>query len=145
MSCYTSLKRTKIGPKSIKSIFIGYASNSKAYRFWIWKIINIAFVTISAELFENKTIKDANSINIDKGLFNSIFKDLGTNKLQNTNLGKDDPTNNIFHHHSETSEPDRRQSKRKRLENNFGPGMITYDVGNIKVSRKPCFNLPDAS
>ena len=42
----TDPKRTKLGPRAIKSVFVGYAENSKAYRlldlddFWIWTLMS---------------------------------------------------------------------------------------------------------
>ena len=53
------LKQVKIGPKTLDCIFIGYANNSKAYRFLVYKleILDIHSNTIiesdNAEFFED--------------------------------------------------------------------------------------------
>ena len=51
-------KRTKLGPKAIKSVFVGYAVNSKAYR-----LLDLSSNTIvesrDVEFIENKFINDS--------------------------------------------------------------------------------------
>ena len=46
-------KRTKLGPKALKSIFLGYAVNSNAYRFWDVDS-NVIIESTHAEFFETK-------------------------------------------------------------------------------------------
>jgi hypothetical protein len=51
-------KRTKLGPRAIKSVFVGYAVNSKAYR-----LLDLSSNTIvesrDVEFIENKFINDS--------------------------------------------------------------------------------------
>jgi hypothetical protein len=51
-------KRTKLGPRSIKSVFVGYVMNSKAYR-----LLDLSSNTIvesrEVEFIENKFINDS--------------------------------------------------------------------------------------
>ena len=51
-------KRTKFGPRAIKSVFVGYAVNSKAYR-----LLDLSSNTIigsrDVEFIENKFINDS--------------------------------------------------------------------------------------
>jgi hypothetical protein len=51
-------KRTKLGPRAIKSVFVGYAVNSKAYR-----LLDLSSNTIvesrDVEFIENKLISDS--------------------------------------------------------------------------------------
>ena len=51
-------KRTKLGPRAMKSVFIGYAENSKAYR-----LLNLSSNTVvesrDVEFIEDKLIKDS--------------------------------------------------------------------------------------
>ena len=53
-------KRTKLGPRWIKSAFVGYASNSKAYRLLDLEY-NIIVESRDVELFENLTSKGKSS------------------------------------------------------------------------------------
>ena len=52
-------KRVKIGPKTINCVFIGYATNNKAYRFLVHKLenpdihVNTVIKSDNAKFFEN--------------------------------------------------------------------------------------------
>jgi hypothetical protein len=51
-------KRTKLGPRAIKSVFIGYAVNSKAYRL-LDLSSNIIVESRDVKFIENKFISDS--------------------------------------------------------------------------------------
>ena len=50
-------KRTKLGPRRIRNIFVGYAQNSKAYRFLDLQS-NMIVESRDSEFFEDKFSKD---------------------------------------------------------------------------------------
>jgi len=52
-------QRTKLGPKGLKSVFVGYAQNSKAYRLLDLKT-NVIVESIHVEFIKNKFISDSN-------------------------------------------------------------------------------------
>jgi hypothetical protein len=68
-----SKKRNKIGSKAIKAVFIGYAHNSTAYRFLCLKT-NSVLEADTAEFLEHLTIKDANSLELEKELQSDLNK-----------------------------------------------------------------------
>jgi len=52
-------QRTKLGPRGLKSVFVGYAQNSKAYRLLDLET-NVIVKSIHVEFIENKFISDSN-------------------------------------------------------------------------------------
>ena len=54
---YTNHKRTKLRPRAIKGIFIGYAQNFKAHRI-LDSVFNIVVESREVEFIENKFIND---------------------------------------------------------------------------------------
>jgi VanZ family protein len=52
-------QRTKLGPRGLKSVFVGYAQNSKAYRLLDLET-NVIVKSIHVEFIENKFINDSN-------------------------------------------------------------------------------------
>ena len=54
-------KRTKLGPRGIKSVFVGYAENSKAYRL-LDLSSNVIVESRDVEFIENKFNSDSNSV-----------------------------------------------------------------------------------
>lgn len=58
-------KRTKLGPRALKSVFIGYAENSKAYRL-LDISSNVIVESRDVEFFEDKFLKDSTvSVNVN--------------------------------------------------------------------------------
>jgi VanZ family protein len=52
-------QRTKLGPRGLKSVFVGYAQNSKAYRLLDLET-NVIVKSIHVEFIKNKFISDSN-------------------------------------------------------------------------------------
>uniref|UniRef100_A0A2N9F059 CCHC-type domain-containing protein n=1 Tax=Fagus sylvatica TaxID=28930 RepID=A0A2N9F059_FAGSY len=104
-------KRTKLGPRAIKSVFVGYAVNSKAYR-----LLDLSSNTIvesrDVEFIENKFINDSQIEPKQTQEFDSLVNDsLSGNKR------------------IEPSSPsEQRRSQRVRKEKDFGPDFISYQV-----------------
>ena len=101
-------KRTKLGLKTIDCVFIGYASNSSAYRFLVIKskvpdINNIIMESIDVEFFEE--------IFPFKERHNEIIK-----------IKIDDSLLRTQHEQRDDVEP--RRSKRARTSTSFGPDFI---------------------
>jgi hypothetical protein len=104
-------KRTKLGPRAIKSVFVGNAVNSKAYR-----LLDLSSNTIvesrDVELIKNKFINDSQ---------------IEPNQTQES----DSLVNNSLSGNKriEPSSPnEQRRSQRVRKENDFGPDFISYQV-----------------
>uniref|UniRef100_A0A2N9HIK6 Uncharacterized protein n=1 Tax=Fagus sylvatica TaxID=28930 RepID=A0A2N9HIK6_FAGSY len=104
-------KRTKLGPRAIKSVFVGYAVNSKAYR-----LLDLSSNTIvesrDVEFIENKFINDSQIEPKQTQESDSLVNDsLSGNKR------------------IEPSSPnEQRRSQRVRKEKDFGPDFISYQV-----------------
>ena len=103
-------KWTKLGLKIIDCVFIGYASNSLAYRFLVIKskvpdINNIIMESIDVEFFEE--------IFPFKERHNEIIK-----------IKIDDSLLRTQHEQRDDVEP--RRSKRARTSTSFGPDFITF-------------------
>ena len=85
-----SPKKTKIGPKTIDCIFIGYAKNSSAYQFLIYKskhfemhintIIESQYASFFEHVFPNK-IGQETSINTKNLMM--LLQVMMTNKIKN--------------------------------------------------------------
>jgi hypothetical protein len=106
-------KRTKLGPRAIKSVFVGYAVNSKAYR-----LLNLSSNTIvelrDVEFIENKFINDSQI-------------PLEPKQTQETDsLVNDSLSGNKRIKPSSPSEQMR--SQRVRKEKDFGLDFISYQV-----------------
>jgi hypothetical protein len=106
-------KRTKLGPRAIKSVFVGYTVNSKAYR-----LLDLSSNTIvesrGVEFIENKFINDSQI-------------PLEPKQTQETDsLVNDSLSGNKRIESSSPSE--QRRSQRVRKEKDFGPDFISYQV-----------------
>lgn len=134
-----SLKRPKCGSKGIKSIFLGYAHNSKAYRLLNLQTNSILEST-SVEFFEHLTIKDANKLKLEKDLqveFENILEQdeniipLQDIRTTNSHNQVDNPS---------SSQTNLRSSKRTRIAKDL---VITFYVEDPK-HYKEATSLPDA-
>lgn len=97
--------------KRIKSFFIGYAKHGKAYRFLNLKINSVS-EQVFCRILEQLTIKDADLIDIENGLYSSIqdnsnciFSRWFTNKIYKPNLDPDI-----------TKSPELRRRKKRRIQ-----------------------------
>jgi hypothetical protein len=104
-------KRTKLGPRAIKSVFVGYAVNSKAYR-----LLDLSSNTIvesrDVEFIENKFINDSQ---------------IEPKQTQESDLLVNDSLSG--NKRIEPSSPsEQRRSQRARKEKDFGHDFISYQV-----------------
>ena len=104
-------KRTKFGPRAIKSVFVGYVVNSKAYR-----LLDLSSNTIvelrDVEFIENKFIND----------YQIPLKSKQTQ--ESDSLVNDSLSGNKIIEPSSPSE--QRRSQRVRKEKDSGPDFISY-------------------
>ena len=99
-------QRSKIGPKTVDGIFIGYASNSAAYRL---------------------ILKDASGFGpIRESRDVEFFEHIFPMKLNvQASLPVPSPSSSVVHHDIASSNVEPRRSKRARTESSFGPDFIT--------------------
>ena len=106
-------KRTKLGPKTVDCVFIGYAFHSNAYRFLVIdsknNLIekNTIFETRDAEFFENRF----------------PFKEKSEGSSSSFSIPP-----SVREESSELEEAEIRRSKRPRTTTSFGLDFITYLV-----------------
>ena len=101
-------KRTKLGPRGIRSIFVGYAQNSKAYRFLDLQS-NVIVESRDAELFEDKFSKD--------------IIEHSHHTIEDQFMPQKETSESSKRHCDVSIEP--RRSKRKRKEKNLGNEFIS--------------------
>ena len=122
-------KKVKIGPKTVDCIFIGYAQNSSAYQFLLYKseILNIHRNTImesrNASFFEHIfPYKSSEGPSSSKRTYETMNED---------SQGQDQ---------EQEDEDEPRRSKRIRLEKSFGPDFLTYLLENEHQSFQEAVN-----
>lgn len=108
----TDPKRTKLGPRALRSVFVGYAEHSKAYR-----LLDLNSNTIvesrDVEFFENKFYKDSKIIDNPSACLPNI----------ETHPHIENETQNKTNLDSYTEEP--RRSKRQRKGKELHPDFIS--------------------
>jgi hypothetical protein len=106
-------KRTKLGPRAIKSVFVGYAENSKAYRL-LDLSSNVIVESRDVEFIENKFnynseyVSEPNQTQVSDS---NTGSSLNSDKRIATNLPIE-----------------QRKSQRVRKEKNFGPDFISFQA-----------------
>ncbi len=110
-------KRKKLGERGIECIFIGYAHNSKAYRFMVIEpndsiSINIVIESRDAIFYENR--------------FNSISRQLELQQLIHSSNENEIPLKQIDNNDESCQEL--RRSKRIKKVKDFGPDFIMFLV-----------------
>ena len=106
-------KRTKFGPRAIKSVFIGYVVNSKLYRL--------------LDLSSNTIVESRNVEFIENKFINNSQIPLEPKQTQKTDsLVNDSLSGNKRIEPSSLSE--QRRSQMVRKEKDFGPDFISYQV-----------------
>ena len=123
-------KRTRIGPKTVDCVFIGYAQNSSAYRFLVHKsdnpdvhadtIIEAREASFFEEIFPRKS-----SVTVETEESNS-----------EENVGASEPL--------EEEEEEPRRSKRARKETTFGPDFVTFMIEGEPATFKQAMSSPEA-
>ena len=138
-----TLKRVRIDPKSMDSVFIGYLHNSSAYQFLVYKskIPNIHKNTImesrNASFFENvfpyksKEGELSSDNRTNESVRDSVHDETSNDKVQSGNeeINKD------------IDEP--RRSKRARTSKSFGPDFLTFLMESEPQSFKEAVNSPE--
>lgn len=115
-------KRKKLGPKTIDCVFIGFANNSAAYRFLVFKSdvsdiqVNTIIEYVDAEFFENIFPYKAR-ISSDKKSERDSSQDI-TSTSSSAHIKSIDQEEDV--------EP--RRSKRQKIAKDFGPEFLTYMV-----------------
>lgn len=107
----TNPNKTKLGPKGIKCVFVGYASNSKSYRLLNLES-NVIIESGDVEFFENSLFSDNELREISK-------------EISSSNGTQDETSSKDVDASSET-----RRSKRTRIKKPFGP----YEIDSQLIS-----------
>lgn len=108
-------KKTKLGPRALKSVFVGYAENSKAYRL-LDLDSNVVVESRDVEFFESKFRKDS----------------IPTNELvQEPHITV--PNDSSSNHIRPTDSGEIRRSTRARKEKTFGPDFINSQAISFLV------------
>ena len=113
-------KIKKLGQKAVECIFLGYAENSKGYRF---------LVTEPNEFIEINTVIESRNAVFYENRFTSISRTINNKTIVELPLG---PHVNKRDDESESSML--RRSKRVRIEKSFGPDFIIYLVEGTRDS-----------
>ena len=106
-------KKVKVRPKTVDCVFIKYAQNSNAYRFFVHKSeipdihVNTIIESRDASLFENIFS------------YNIVYESIDNNKRSRDTISRSDPM-----------EDEPRRSKRQRTSTSFGPDFLTYLLEN---------------
>ena len=112
-------KKVKIGPKIVDCIFIGYAQNSSAYRFLVYKFEIL-------DIHKNTIMESRNA-----SFFEHIFpckSDEGRSSSKQTYETMNEDSQDQNQEQEVQDEP--RRSKRIRIEKSFGPYFLTYLLEN---------------
>ncbi|KAK9100306.1 hypothetical protein Scep_023736 [Stephania cephalantha] len=125
-------KRTKLGPKTVDCVFIGFAKNSAAYRFLVVKSHisdiseNSIIESVDAEFFEHIfPFKENQSGSSLKRIVEESLDESSTSKVQEQEL-----------------EP--RRGKRVKVTKNFGPDFVNMLTENEPQTYNEAISSPDA-
>ena len=127
-------KKVKIGPKTINCIFIGYAQNSSAYRFLVYKFEIL-------DIHKNTIMESRNPL-----FFEHIFpckSDEGPSLSKRTyeTMNEDSQDQN----QEQEVEDELRRNKRIRIEKSFGLDFLTYLLENEPQSFQEAVNSLEGS
>ena len=119
-------KKVKIGPKTVDCIFIGYAQNSSAYRFLVYK-------SEIPDIHRNTIMESRNT-----SFFEHIFPYKGPSSSMRTyeTMNKDSQDQD----QEQKVEDELRRSKRIRIEKSFGLDFLTYLLENEPQSFQEAMN-----
>ena len=139
-----SPKKTKIGPKTVDCVFIGYANNSSAYRFLICKSdipdmhVNTIIDSRNASFFEHIfPYRKNEDVNEDPQEIIADRAENSKNGGASSNKRTCDEAND-----QEIEEP--RRGKRLRTSKSFGPEFMSYMFENDPQSFKEAISGPEA-
>ena len=121
-------KITKLGKKVTTCAFLGYASNSTAYRFFI-REDNIVIESGYAIFHENKFLFDT--------------KNSGDQRIEQNILSLPSSSTSTLKN-KEVVDFDLRRSKRTRVEKDFGPDFYVFNVENDPLTLKEALSSHDS-
>ncbi|GJW99131.1 zinc finger, CCHC-type containing protein [Tanacetum coccineum] len=133
------LKLKTLGKRGIECIFVGYAENSKAFRFYV--------IEPNESVLINSIIESRDAI-FDENSFSSVPRpslriSTGTEDIGGS-VVLEEVTEEVV---TQQPKPELRKSKRNRTSKNFGPGFQLYLIEGAKdeVSDQHsyCFNVED--
>ena len=124
-------KRVKTGPKTIDCVFIGYANNSSAYQFLVYKY-DIPDIQVNTVIES----RDATFIEVIFPYKSALESKILKRPLDTTN--EETPTD------QEPSVLEPRQSKRARIATSFGPDFLTNLVENEPQTFKEAMSSPES-
>jgi len=138
-------KKTKIGPKTVDCVFIGYANNSSAYRFLIFKSnipdmhVNTIIESRNASFFEHIFPYKKNEIVIDPDsedtrMSSEVEETSSTKRTFDDAIGDNE--------NQKVDEP--RRGKRVRTSKSFGPDFLTFLLEKEPQSFKEAMSGPEA-
>ncbi|BFG40858.1 hypothetical protein CerSpe_271320 [Prunus speciosa] len=136
-------KRTKLGPKTIDCVFIGFAFNSAAYRFLVFHSeisdihVNTILEFVDAIFFEDVFPYKQGRSNVNRK------RTIDDSRI-NENSGIDDgnPTSSRVLGNEQDLEP--RRSKRTRIPKDFGPDFLTMIAEAEPQTYKEAISSPEA-
>ena len=121
-------KQVKIGPKTIDCIFIGYANNSKAYRFLVYK-------SEIPDIHSNTIIESDNA---------EFFEDIFPYKNEGKTLGESSKRPREITEENVPNIEEPRRSKRQRVPKSFGPDFLAFLLENEPQTFKEAMKSSEA-
>ena len=116
-----SPKKTKIGPKTVDYVFIGYANNNSAYRFLICKSnipdmhVNTIIELRNASFFEHKfPYRKNEDVNEDP-------QEIIVDRAENSKNGRASSSKRTYDEANDQEIKEQRRGKRLRTSKSFGP------------------------
>ncbi|CAL8084501.1 unnamed protein product [Prunus armeniaca] len=136
-------KITKLGPKTIDCAFIGFASNSAAYRFLVFHSdvydihVNTILEYVDAIFFEDifPYKQGRSNVNRKRTIDDSRIK-------ENSRIDDGNPTSSSVQENEQDQEP--RRSKRTRIPKDFGPDFLTMMAKAEPQTYKEAISSPEA-
>ena len=129
-------KKVKIGPKTVDCIFVGYAQNSSAYRFLVYK-------SEIPDIHKNTIMKSRNA-SFFEHVFPCKFEE-GPSSSKRTFETMNEDSQDQEQEQEEEVEDEPRRSKRIRTEKSFGPDFLTYMLESEPHSYKEAVNSLEGS
>ncbi|CAL8091268.1 unnamed protein product [Prunus armeniaca] len=136
-------KRTKLGPKTIDCVFIGFASNSAAYRFLVFHSdvsdihVNTILESVDVIFFEDifPYKQGRSNVNSKRTIDDSRIN-------ENSRIDDGNPTSSSVQENEQDQEP--RRSKRTRIPKDFGPDFLTMIAEAEPQTYKEAISSPEA-
>ena len=129
-------KKVKIGPKTVDCIFIGYAQNSSAYQFLVYK-------SEIPDIHKN-TIMESRNASFFEHVFPCKFEE-GPSSSKRTFETMNEDSHDQEQEQEEEVEDEPRRSKRIRTEKSFCPDFLTYMLEIEPQSYKEAVNSLEGS